>query len=80
MNRHERRAAAKKLKAQHGPNGVLVLDRTEEPEGSCDLCQKHAELRPYGPRGKWICFECAMKDEQTTARRYREHVFGDPTN
>lgn len=80
MNRHERRAAAAKLKARRGPGGVVVLDRTESPEGRCDVCKEHAELRPYGARGEWICFSCAMKDEATTARMYREHVFGDATN
>lgn len=80
MNRHERRAAAKRLKARRGPDGVAVLDRTEEPEGECDVCHQIAELRPYGPNGEWICFACAMQDEQTTARRFREHVFGDSTN
>ena len=30
----------------------------EEPEQQCDLCGKIAELRPYGPNGECICFEC----------------------
>lgn len=80
MNRHERRRAAAALKAKPGPSGVMILDRRDAPEGVCDLCQSEGELRPYGPAGEWICFSCAMKDEPTTARRYREHVFGESTN
>jgi len=80
MNRHERRRAAKQLKASRGAGGVFVLDRREAPTGACDICGAQGELRPYGPQGEWICFPCAMKDEATTARRYREHVFGDKTH
>jgi len=80
MNRHERRAAAAKLKAQrHG--SVMVLDRTEVPTGACDLCHARSEeLRPYGPKGEWVCFPCGMKDEATTAKQYRKHVFGEATH
>jgi len=79
MNRKERRAAAARLRAQRVGN-VGVLDRTFSPDGDCDTCGKHAELRPYGPNGEWLCFSCAMKDEATTARKYREHVFGEGTH
>ena len=30
----------------------------------CHLCKKVAELRPYGPRGAMICFQCAMAPER----------------
>lgn len=80
MNRHERRRAAAMLRATPGPGGVKILDRREAPEGACDYCKVRGELRPYGPNGEWICFSCAMKNEATTARRYREHVFGESTN
>lgn len=79
MNRHERRAHAAKLRGQKIGN-ITIIDRTEVPEGKCDVCGNDSELRPYGPRGEWICFDCAMKDEATTARKFREHVFGDTTN
>jgi len=29
----------------------------------CHYCPTTAELRPYGPNGAWVCFECAMKPE-----------------
>jgi hypothetical protein len=80
MNRHERRAAQKKLQATI-VRGVAVLDRTEVPEGKCDTCgAENQELRPYGPKGEWICFSCGMKDEPATAKQYNRVVFGDAQN
>jgi hypothetical protein len=61
--------------------GVQVLDRRESPEGSCDLCPAvNTEIRPYGPKGEWVCFDCAMKDEATTAKKFNEVVFGNRLN
>lgn len=48
-----------------------------EPKGECELCGKIEELRPYGPNRERICFECGMKDEETTKKRMREYIFGD---
>ncbi|HUU86461.1 MAG TPA: hypothetical protein VMX17_01750 [Candidatus Glassbacteria bacterium] len=44
----------------------------EEAAQQCDLCGKIAELRPYGPKGECICFECGMKDEDGTVKRFLE--------
>jgi len=30
---------------------------------NCYLCESTEELRPYGPQGEMVCFECAMKPE-----------------
>lgn len=61
--------------------GVIVLDRTEVPEGKCELCGKDdQELRPYGPREEWICYDCGMKDEAATARAMNRVIFGEETN
>ena len=49
-----------------------------EPHGDCELCGKHDELRPYGPNYERICFECGMKNEELTNKRFAEYVFGDP--
>lgn len=49
----------------------------EEIENVCHFCKKVDELRPYGPSGENICFDCAMKDEETTARRFKQHVLGE---
>lgn len=46
------------------------------PPGNCELCGKADELRPYGPNNEWICFDCGMKDEATTARKFNEMVDG----
>lgn len=43
----------------------------------CELCGLPAEVRPYGPNGEYICFDCfdcGMKDEETTKRRFAQHV------
>ncbi len=36
----------------------------------CELCGKKAELRPYGPNGESICFDCGMKDEKITMKKF----------
>jgi len=48
----------------------------EEPMQVCELCGVIDETRPYGPNYEQICFECAMKDEETTRKRMTEYVFG----
>ena len=48
-----------------------------ENEQQCDLCGKIAELRPYGPKGECICYECGMKDEKTTDKMMGIKLFGD---
>jgi hypothetical protein len=48
-----------------------------EPSANCEVCGKHAELRPYGKNGERICFDCGMKDETTTKRRFSQHVLGE---
>ena len=32
--------------------------------------ERTVELRPYGPQGQLICFECAMMDEETTKANF----------
>jgi hypothetical protein len=49
----------------------------ETPPGVCDFCGKVDELRPYGPNGEDICFDCGMKDEATTAKRFQQVVLGE---
>jgi hypothetical protein len=56
--------------------GHLIIIEPEEP-AKCELCGKVDELRPYGPRGEGICFDCGMKDEATTARQMGRVLFGD---
>lgn len=42
--------------------------------GICELCGKFDELRPYGPNGERVCFECGMKDEAAAKRQF-EKIF-----
>jgi len=48
---------------------VFVIEA--ENEQQCDLCGKVAELRPYGPNGECVCFECGMKNEEAARRAFR---------
>jgi len=41
----------------------------------CEMCGKVEECRPYGPNNEQICFECGMKDEETTRRKLEEYIF-----
>lgn len=36
----------------------------------CELCGKKEEVRPYGPGGKFVCFDCGMKDEAEAKRQF----------
>lgn len=55
--------------------GNAFMIEPEEPD-ACELCGKTAELRPYGPGGKRICYQCGMKDRDATHRRMAEVMFG----
>ena len=50
-----------------------------EPPQTCELCGVVAELRPYGPHGEAICFDCGMKDRKTTDRMFRAATDGVDT-
>ena len=55
---------------------VTVMDRRKTPKAMlCDLCGEVDELRPYGPNGENICFDCGMADEETTGKRFMQTVF-----
>jgi len=47
------------------------------PERRCELCGKLAELRPYGPKGEYVCFACGMLDEEAAQRQFMSKVFGE---
>lgn len=49
--------------------GVFIIE-AEKPQ-QCDLCGKIDELRPYGPNGECICFDCGMKDEEACRKAFR---------
>ena len=49
----------------------------EELPQACELCGTIDECRPYGPNGEQICFDCGMKDEETTKKKMAEYIFGE---
>jgi len=49
----------------------------EEPMQVCQMCGVIDECRPYGPNGEQICFECGMKDEETTRKQMAKYIFGE---
>jgi hypothetical protein len=58
---------------------ISIIDRRTPHSGACELCAKIGEgdfLRPYGPKGEWICFDCGMLDEKTTEKRCNQILFG----
>lgn len=48
-----------------------------EPPQQCDDCGNIAELRPYGPKGEKVCFDCAMKNPEAAERGFRKLVLGE---
>ena len=48
-----------------------------EPDGRCELCGKVDELRPYGPKGERVCFDCGMKDPEAAKRQFAKLVLGE---
>lgn len=57
--------------------GNTVIIEPEPPE-ICELCGKLDELRPYGKNRERICYECAMKDKETTEMQMDAILFAEP--
>jgi hypothetical protein len=49
----------------------------EELPQACEMCGTIDECRPYGPNDEEICFECAMKNEETTRKKMEAYIFGN---
>ena len=47
----------------------------EEKPQRCEMCGVIEECRPYGPNNEEICFDCGMKDEETTKKKMTEYIF-----
>lgn len=56
--------------------GNLIIIGPEDDD-ICDLCGKVDELRPYGPNGELICYDCGMKNKEVTNRMMARILFGD---
>ena len=57
-------------------NIIVIMLEAEKPQ-QCDFCGEIAELRPYGPKGEAICFDCGMKDKASTRQMMSKVLFGD---
>ena len=51
--------------------GKHYISSDEKPQ-QCDLCGKIAELRPFGPKGECVCFECGMLNEEAARKKFNE--------
>lgn len=40
----------------------------------CCYCEEQKDLRPYGPRGAMVCFDCAMSTPDREAETERNFV------
>lgn len=59
-------------------NGRLLVIEPEPPQ-QCDLCAKIAELRPYGPNGEKICFDCMTATpemEEAARQQFQKRIDG----
>lgn len=56
-----------------GRQGDLFVIEQENPQ-QCDSCGAVKELRPYGPGGSIVCFDCAMKDPKTAERHFGRRI------
>ena len=50
----------------------------EQAPEVCEMCGAVEECRPYGPNNENICFDCGMKDEETTRKKMDAYIFGVP--
>lgn len=52
---------------------LISIDFKKAPD-HCEVCNVKVEeaddLRPYGPQGKWICFDCGMKNQEETSKQF----------
>jgi hypothetical protein len=48
-----------------------------ELDQACELCGVIAECRPYGANDEQVCFDCAMKDEETAKKKMAAYIFGE---
>jgi hypothetical protein len=74
-----RRVRAKELQGaakamSHRIGNTIVI--CPEPDAVCEMCGKTDELRPYGPRGERICFDCGQKNPEVTERQMDRFLFG----
>lgn len=52
----------------------------QELDQVCDLCGAIEECRPYGPNDEQICFDCGLKNKETTNKKMNQYIFGGTDN
>jgi hypothetical protein len=57
---------------RHEAEEMEIIFLIPPPSGECEMCGEVDELRPYGPNGEWVCFECAMQDEEAAGEKFEE--------
>ena len=50
---------------------------SKEKEQKCQTCKMIRECRPYGLNGEQICYNCGLKDIETTEKMMGKHLFGE---
>jgi hypothetical protein len=60
------------MSTRHGNDFIVA----EEAPQQCDLCGAIEELRPYGPNGEAICFDCGMANREATDAAFRRATEG----
>lgn len=51
-----------------------IINLNARKPQACDLCGEVDDLRPYGPKGEWVCFDCGMKDEEAARRAFNKRL------
>lgn len=69
---------SRKARLYERKGNTIIMDRVDPHafDGNCAFCNKYTELRPFGPNNENICFECGMKDPETTSRKCAEMMEG----
>ena len=52
----------------------------QETDTVCEMCGAIDECRPYGPNDEQICFDCAMKDDESKAiaeKKMAAYIIGE---
>ena len=53
--------------------GSTLVIEAEKPD-VCEMCGDEDELRPYGPNGENICFDCGMQDEEAAMQQFAKRL------
>ena len=65
--------AAEILREAESQGAHLIA--VSEPS-ACAECGESKELRPYGKDGAWVCFDCAMEDEENAKAMFGKTIDG----